>query len=74
MCLLSSGLSHWLGVANGKYGLNTNGVMDQSTAFGPLVHHASYSQRSEKHILMATTEPIITGPIKTYVLLEVQAL
>lgn len=59
MCLLISALSHWLGVAHGKYGLNANGVMDQSTAYGLLFHHTSYSQRSEKHILMATTESII---------------
>lgn len=70
MCLLSSALSHWLGVVHGKYDLKANGVMYQSTASGPSVHHTSYSQRSEKHILTATTEPIITGPTKTYVLLE----
>lgn len=70
MCLLSPVLSHWLGVAHGKYDLNANGLMYQSTESGPSVHHTSYSQRSEKHILRATTESTITGLTKTYVLLE----
>lgn len=49
-------LTHWLGVAHGKWGLGTNVMVDfTAQQLAPLVICVSCSWRSRRHICMTTT-------------------